>query len=69
MSVLHCGEWREREREEDKRSEMEFQCVRKSQGKCCLCVSGREEEEEGEEEGERGERERESGGVCVRALS
>lgn len=28
------------------RSEMESQCVRKSQGKCCLCVFGRKRERE-----------------------
>lgn len=46
---------------------MESQCVRKSQTKCCLCVSEAEEAERGGEEGDDGgsERERERQAACV----
>lgn len=60
--MLPCCESGERDTERQ-RSEMESQCVRKSQGKCCLYVSEREREREGETE--KRERERERQAACV----
>lgn len=63
MSMLHCGESGEKDTERQE-SEMESQCVRKSQRKCCLCVSERKREKVRKTTTER-ERERQAACVFV----